>query len=314
MPESGRKPIRIGTRGSPLALAQTEEFRARLLAAHADLSPDAVEIRIIRTTGDQVLDRPLSEIGGKGLFTKEIEEALLDGRIDLAVHSMKDMPTLLPEGLSIPCLLPREDPRDAFISHRAATLAGLAPGARVGTSSLRRQAQLKHYRPDLVIVPLRGNVQTRLAKLAAGEMDATILALAGLRRLGRETAATAVIGHEQMLPAAAQGAIGVEMRENDAFAARLLRPLNHPATEHMVQAERAFLAALDGSCRTPIAALAEMRPEGRMRLRGQILRHDGSQILETERLGAVADAARMGFDAGMELRRRGGDGFFTQPA
>lgn len=314
MPEAGRQPIRIGTRGSPLALAQTEEFRARLLAAHGDLAPGDIEIRVIRTTGDHIQDRPLSDIGGKGLFTKEIEEALLDGRIDLAVHSMKDMPTLLPDGLSIACLLPREDPRDAFISHRAASLAGLAHGARVGTSSLRRQAQLKLLRPDLVILPLRGNVQTRLAKLAAGEMDATILALAGLRRLGQETAATAVIRLEEMLPAVAQGVIGIEARENDAFAARLLHPLNHPPTEYTVRAERAFLAALDGSCRTPIAALAEMRPGGHIRLRGQILRPDGAQILETERLGAVADAAQIGFDAGTELRRRGGDGFFTQPA
>lgn len=314
MPETGRKPIRIGTRGSPLALAQTEEFRDRLLAAHGDLSAGDIEIRIIRTTGDRIQDRPLSDIGGKGLFTKEIEEALLEGRIDLAVHSMKDMPTLLPDGLSIPCLLPREDPRDAFISHRAASLAGLAGGAVVGTSSLRRQAQLKLLRPDLVIAPLRGNVQTRLARLAAGDMDATILAFAGLRRLGMGEAATAVIGAREMLPAVAQGTIGIEARGNDAFAALLLRPLHHLSTEYTVSAERAFLAALDGSCRTPIAALAEILPDGQIRLRGQILRADGSQILETERLGAVADAARMGFDAGMELRRRGGDDFFTQPA
>lgn len=310
MPETGRKPIRIGTRGSPLALAQTEEVRTLLLAAHGDLVPADIEIRIIRTTGDQVQDRPLSDIGGKGLFTKEIEEALLEKRIDLAVHSMKDMPAILPDGLSIQCLLRREDPRDAFISHRAASLAQLAHGARIGTSSLRRQAQLRRARPGLVIVPLRGNVHTRLAKLASGEMDATILAFAGLRRLGMTEAAASVIEIDEMLPAAAQGAIGIEARKGDEDAGRLLHPLNHPPTEYAVRAERAFLAALDGSCHTPIAALAEISPDGQLRLRGQVIRPDGSLSLETAREGAIADAARMGFDAGLELRKRGGDDFF----
>ncbi len=304
-------PVRIGTRGSPLALAQAEETRTRLLAAHPGLIPGQVEIQVIRTTGDMVQDRPLSEIGGKGLFTREIEEALLDRRIDLAVHSMKDMPTVLPDGLAILCLLPREDPRDVLISPKAASIQDLPQGAIVGTSSLRRQALVLRARPDLRVVAFRGNVQTRLAKLEAGEADATLLALAGLRRLGLAGAATSVILAEEMLPAVAQGAIGIEARTNDAHIARLVAPLNHPPTEYCVRAERAFLAALDGSCRTPIAALAEVMPGGNLHLRGQIVKPDGAQLFEAVRDGALADASRMGFDAGVELRMRGGDDFFT---
>lgn len=303
-------PVRIGTRGSPLALAQAEETRMRLQAAHPGLG---VEIQVIHTTGDRVQDRPLAEIGGKGLFTKEIEDALLEQRIDLAVHSMKDMPTALPDGLAIICLLKREDPRDVLISPKAACIRDLPPGAVVGTSSLRRQALLLNARPDLRIVAFRGNVETRLAKLDAGEVDATLLALAGLRRLGLAGTAASAIPASEMLPAAAQGAIGIEARADDALMAQLLRPLNHPPTEYCVSAERAFLAALDGSCRTPIAALAEILPGGRLRLRGQLVRPDGSQLLETVREGALAGAAQMGFDAGMELRARGGADFFTRP-
>lgn len=314
MRDALHRSIRIGTRGSPLALAQAQETRARLLGAHPGLSAAQVEIQIIRTTGDRVQDRPLSEIGGKGLFTKEIEEALLAKQIDLAVHSMKDMPTQLPGGLAIICLLPREDPRDVLISSKAAFLGELPLGATVGTSSLRRQALVLRARPDLRVVAFRGNVDTRLAKLDAGDVDATLLALAGLRRLGMEGVTASPVSVEEMLPAVAQGAIGIEARVDDARIAGLLRPLNHLPTEYCVNAERAFLAALDGSCRTPLAALAEMLPAGRLRIRGQIIKPDGSQLFEASREGMLADAARMGFDAGTELRMRGGDDFFIASA
>ena len=304
-------PVRIGTRGSPLALAQAEETRARLLAAHPGLGAAQVEIQVIRTTGDRVQDRPLSEIGGKGLFTREIEEALLARDIDIAVHSMKDMPTMLPDGLAIVCLLQREDPCDVLISPKAASIKELPMGARVGTSSLRRQALLLRLRPDLRVAPFRGNVETRLAKLDAGAVDATLLALAGLKRLGLAGINTSVVQPDEMLPAVAQGAIGIEARINDAPVARLLAPLNHPPTEYCVRAERAFLAALDGSCRTPIAALAQIMPDGKLHLRGQIVKPDGTQLFEAVRDGSLADASRMGFDAGVELRMRGGDDFFT---
>lgn len=311
MSDTLQLPIRIGTRGSPLALAQARETRARLLAAHPGLAADQIEIQVIRTTGDLAQDRPLSEIGGKGLFTKEIEEALLDRRIDMAVHSMKDMPTILPDGLAIICLLEREDPRDVLICPKAASLAALPEGAVVGTSSLRRRALLLRVRPDLKVVAFRGNVQTRLAKLETGEVDATLLAQAGISRLGLKGIPAFILPPEEMLPAVAQGAIGIEARCDDEPVARLLRPLNHPATEYCIRAERAFLAALDGSCRTPIAALAHISAEGNLHLRGQIVRPDGSQLLEAARHGALADASRMGFDAGVELRLRGGGSFFT---
>jgi len=311
MPDVLQLPIRIGTRGSPLALAQAHETRTRLLAAHPGLTADQIEIQVIRTTGDMVQDRPLSEIGGKGLFTKEIEEALLDRRIDMAVHSMKDMPTILPDGLAVLCLLEREDPRDALICAKAASLAALPSGAVVGTSSLRRQALLLRAHPKLKVVAFRGNVQTRLTKLENGEVDAILLAQAGLSRLGLKGIPAFILPAEEMLPAVAQGAIGIEARSDDTPIARLLGPLNHPATEYCIRAERAFLAALDGSCRTPIAALAHISPDGNLHLRGQIVRPDGSQMLEAVRHGALADASRMGFDAGVELRMRGGASFFT---
>jgi hydroxymethylbilane synthase len=305
---SPQTPIRIGTRGSPLALAQAEETRDRLMAAHG-LPREVFEIVVIKTTGDRVQDRALSEIGGKGLFTKEIEEALLDGSIHLAVHSMKDMPTVLPDGLAILCCLPREDVRDAFVSHAHAGIDALPQGAVVGSSSLRRRAQLLHRRPDLKVVEFRGNVQTRLRKLSEGVAEATFLACAGLRRLGMETVIRSAIEPDAMLPAVAQGAIGIEARADDAATAALLAPIACADTHTRLAAERALLAGLDGSCRTPIGGLAELTDDG-LRLRAEIIRPDGSERLATERRGPAADAAAMGADAAEELRGRGGAGFF----
>lgn len=302
--------LRIGTRGSPLALAQTHEVRDRLGAAHPALAqPGTIEIVVIKTTGDMVLDRTLAEIGGKGLFTKEIDEAMLAGRIDIAVHSMKDVATVLPDGIVLPCILPREDPRDAFVCLKAPTLAALPAGAVIGTASLRRGAQILWRRPDLKVVPLRGNVQTRLRRLQEGAVDATLLALAGLRRLGMAEHATAVLATEDMLPAVAQGAIGITCRTGDEAAHRWLAPLNDPASATRVSAERALLAVLDGSCRTPIAALAELEG-GEVRLRGLVIRPDGTLAHETERRGPAGEAAALGADAGQELLGRAGPGFF----
>ncbi len=302
--------VRIGTRGSPLALAQAHETRDRLIAAHPRLSaPGAVEIVVIKTTGDAILDRTLAEAGGKGLFTKELEDALLDRRVDLAVHSMKDVPTWLPDGLEISTILPREDPRDAFFSRSGAGLDDLAPGSVVGTAGLRRQAQVLERRPDLRVVPLRGNVQTRLAKLAAGEVDATLLALAGLRRLGLADRITAALEPDVMLPAVAQGAIGIEIRSDDDRTRALLTPLDCAASASRVAAERALLAALDGSCRTPIAGLATL-DGGRLALRAKVLSPDGRTVFHAERAGDVADAPMLGHDAGAEIRDRLPPGFF----
>jgi len=300
--------FRIGTRGSPLALAQADETRRRLAAAFG-LPGEAFEIVPIRTTGDRVQDRPLKELGGKGLFTREIEEALLAGGIDIAVHSMKDMPVQQPEGLVLDCYLPREDVRDAFICPAGGTLAGLAAGARVGTSSLRRRAQLLHRRQDLEVVEFRGNVQTRLRKLADGLAAATFLAMAGLKRLGMGYVAAAAIEPGEMLPAVAQGAIGVERRKDDMRAAEMLAAVHDGPTGLRLAAERAYLAGLDGSCETPIAGLAEL-DGGRLRLRGEILRPDGSEALAGEREGAAGDGARMGRDLAAELLDRAGAGFF----
>jgi hydroxymethylbilane synthase len=303
--------LRIGTRGSPLALAQAHEVRARLAAAFPELAaPDAVTITVIRTTGDAITDRTLAAIGGKGLFTKEIEQALLDGAVDLAVHSMKDVPTFQPDGLIVDSFLPREDPRDALFAKGATSLDDLPAGAVVGTASLRRQAQVLFARPDLNVVPFRGNVETRLSKLASGVVDATLLAVAGLNRLGQADRIGAVLPPEQMLPAVAQGAIGLERRIADERVGHYLAALNDAPTATRISAERALLATLDGSCKTPIAALAEFRTDGRLWLRTLILRPDGSQSYTTERIGAGADAIRMGNDAGAELRRRAGPDFF----
>ena len=303
------KPLRIGTRGSPLALKQAEEVRARLIAAH-DLAPDAVEMVVIKTSGDRIQDRPLRDVGGKGLFTKEIEEALLDGRIDLAVHSMKDVETRLPEGLAIAAILPREDVRDGFLSRTADSLAALPRGRVVGTASLRRQAQVRRLRPDLEVVSLRGNVETRLRKLEEGVVDATFLAAAGLNRLGLAGHITAHMPVEEILPAVAQGAVGVEVRGDDEAVRALLAPLNDRSSEVCVRAERAFLARLDGSCRTPIAALAVL--EGaELWLRGEILSPDGAIHHGTERRGPVSEATRLGEDAAEELIGQAGPDFFS---
>lgn len=311
MPDA-KTPLKIGTRGSPLALAQAHETRMRLMAAHG-LPEDAFEIVVIRTTGDDraliAADRPLKEIGGKGLFTKEIEDALLAGGIDIAVHSMKDMPVAQPAGLVLDCHLPREDVRDAFVSPGVACLADLPDGAVVGSSSLRRRAQLAHRRPDLKLVQFRGNVQTRLRKLHDGVAAATFLAMAGLNRLGMADVATSAIEPEEMLPAVAQGAIGIERRGADPRAAALLAAIHDRATGERLAAERAFLAALDGSCETPIAGLAVHDGE-ELWLRGEILRPDGSEVIAGERRCAVPDGAEAGADLARELLAQAPRGFF----
>jgi hydroxymethylbilane synthase len=296
--------LRIGTRGSPLALIQAGAAREALVTAHG-LDPEAVVIVPISTTGDRERNRSLAEIGGKGLFTKEIEEALLEGAIDIAVHSMKDLPAELPDGLAIAAMLPREDPRDAFISPVAPTLQALPRGARLGSSSVRRAAQALHLRPDLEIVPFRGNVETRLKKLEAGVVAATFLAMAGLNRLGLGGTATAIMSVEEMLPALAQGAIGLETRAADTAVIDLVQAVDDPATAAAVAAERGFLKALDGSCRTPIAGLAVL--EGALlRFRGAALTADGRQVFEAVREGPAGEAAALGADAGREVRRLGG--------
>ncbi len=273
-------PIRliIGTRGSPLALAQAEIVRAALFQARPELAiEDAVTIKVIKTTGDKVLDRPLADIGGKGLFTKEIEEALYAREIDIAVHSMKDMPTVLPDGLGILAMLPRADVRDLLIGPFP-DIAAIPAGAVVGTASLRRQAQLLALRPDLQVVPFRGNVQTRLAKLARGDVAATFLAKAGLDRLGMADVPAVPLEPSQMLPAVAQGAIGIEARLDDEPIARVLASLDDRPTHECVRAERAMLAVLDGSCRTPIAGLAQRLADGRLRLEGLVASPDGRSV------------------------------------
>ncbi len=302
--------LRIGTRGSKLALTQAGLVRACLAAAVPALAaPDAIEIVVIRTTGDVIQDRPLSEAGGKGLFVKEIEEALLDRRIDAAVHSMKDMPTAQPAGLVIAAYLPREDARDVLIAGDVRRIADLRQGAVVGTSALRRRAQLLHLRPDLQLVNLRGNVDTRLAKRAAGEVEATVLALAGLKRLGLTHVGTP-IPEAEMLPAVGQGAICIECRADDTNTLAALAAINHADTATCVNAEHAMLAVLDGSCRTPIAGHAVIASDG-LRLRGLIAKPDGSELIATERRGGANDAEALGRDAGHELLRRGGPGFLS---
>ena len=304
--------IRIGTRGSPLALWQANEVKRRLQGAHPHLSDDdAVPITIIRTSGDRLQQGPLSDLGGKGLFTKEIEEALQENCIDVAVHSMKDVPTKLPSGLVIDCLLPRADPRDALIAANATSIDGLPRGITVGTASLRRRAMLLHRRPDIHVAPLRGNVDTRLEKLAAGEVDATFLAVAGLDRLGRADVPATPIPIDEILPAVCQGIVGIERRENDSATAGLLASLNDTDTTVQAAAERSLLAGLDGSCRTPIAAYGNLAG-AQITLRAAIIRPDGSELLETERTGPLSDAAMMGCDAAAELRDRSGPGFFVE--
>lgn len=298
--------LRIGTRGSPLALVQANEVKRRLIEQDPGL---LVEIVVIRTTGDRVRDRPLSEIGGKGLFTKEIEEALLDGGIDLAVHSMKDMPTRLPDGLGITSILPREDPRDALLG--AASVSALPRSAVVGTSSLRRKALLLHHRPDLRIVGLRGNVDTRLKKLEAGEMDATILAAAGLNRLGFGHLVTAPLGADIMLPAVAQGAVGIEIRLDDAATGARVAAIDHRETHLAVRAERAMLAALDGSCRTPIAGHATLA-DGVLTLDGMVVKPDGSAAEREMLSGPANDPESLGHRLGEALLARTGPDYMIE--
>lgn len=301
-------PFHIGTRGSPLALAQAHETRARLMAAF-DLPQDAFEINVIKVTGDQILDKPLREIDGKGLFTREIEEALLAGTIDIAVHSTKDMPVAQPDGLVMETYLPREDVRDAFVSLKYKSLSALPDGAVVGTSSTRRRAQLAAGFPNLKVVEFRGNVQTRLKKLEDGVADATFLATAGLKRLGRDDVPYVPINPEDMLPAIAQGAIGIERRIDDTRATMMLAAIHDGPTGQRLAAERAFLGALDGSCETPIGGLAEIDGDT-LRLRGEILRGDGSEVLVDDRTCAVADGPALGRTMAEALLKKAGPGFF----
>ena len=305
---TAKKPLKIGTRGSPLALAQAHETQERLCQAF-DLEPSVFEIIVIKTTGDKVLDRPLKELGGKGLFTREIEEDLLLGKIDIAVHSMKDMPVRQPEGLLLDTYLPREDVRDAFVSQDFQNISDLPTKTLVGTSSLRRRAQLKHKRPDLTIVEFRGNVQTRLKKLAEGVASCTFLAMAGLNRLNMAHLAKSTIEVEDMLPAVAQGAIGIERRKTDNATAGLLEAIHHAPTGLRLTAERAFLRELDGSCETPIAGLAELQ-DGNILLRGEVLRPDGSDAINDEALAPIEDGDILGMEMARKLLENASAGFF----
>ncbi|MBR9763763.1 MAG: hydroxymethylbilane synthase [Rhodobacteraceae bacterium] len=302
------QPLKIGTRGSPLALAQAHETRDRIAAAF-DLPKEAFEVVVISVAGDRIQDRALREVGGKGLFTREIEVALAEGEIDIAVHSMKDMPVEQPEGLVLDCYLPREDVRDAFVSLNHASLADVPDGAVMGTSSLRRRAQLLVRRPDLQVVEFRGNVQTRLRKLSEGVAEATFLAMAGLNRLEMAEVAKSPIEPDQMLPAVAQGAIGIERRSADSDTAALLEAIHDRTTAQRLAAERAFLSRLDGSCETPIAGLAELSG-GTLRLRGEILRPDGSEVLAEDRSAPIEDGAALGTDMAEALLAQAGTGFF----
>lgn len=305
-------PIRIGTRGSDLALWQANAVRDALMAAHG-LAEEAVEIVVIKTTGDRITDRALLEAGGKGLFTKEIEEDLLSGAIDIAVHSMKDMPVAQPEGLALDTYLPREDVRDAFISPSLTSLHDLAEGAVVGTSSLRRRAQLLNRRPDLNVVEFRGNVQTRLRKLSEGVAECTFLAMAGLNRLAMADVPANPIETSDMLPAVAQGAIGIERRADDNRAAEMLAAIHDHETGLRLAAERAFLAALDGSCETPIAGLAELNGTT-LRLRGEVLRPDGFEAISDDQSCPVEDGAELGREMAAKLLGKAGEGFFDWKA
>ncbi len=298
----------IGTRGSPLALAQAHEFAGRLGSAHG-WSREELPLEVIRTTGDAIRDRPLSEAGGKGLFTKEIDQAQLEGRVDYAIHSAKDLPTALPEGLSIAGYLPREDVRDALIARDVARIADLPRGAVVGSASLRRQAILRRARPDLEIVLLRGNVGSRLEKVSSGALDATLLALAGLKRLGLADRASGILSIEDCLPAVGQGAIAVVVRAGDDAVVEALQPVLCRSTGIALAAERAFLAELDGSCRTPIAGHATVEGD-RFRLRGLLLAPDGRSAAEDFVEGPLRDAAPLGAELGRSLRLKAPEGIY----
>lgn len=303
------KPFRIGTRGSPLAMAQTHETRDRLAAAHG-LPPEMFEIVILSTKGDRITDRSLAEIGGKGLFTEELEEQLLSGDLDFAVHSSKDMPTKLPDGLFLSAFLPREDIRDAFVGRSAERLADLPQGATVGSSSLRRQALIRRLRPDIDVITYRGQVETRLRKLAEGQVDGTLLAFAGLKRLGMEHVPTELLDPEEFPPAPAQGAICVEARIGDDRINTLLAAIDDPRTHEAVSCERGFLATLDGSCRTPIAGYAQSDGT-HIRFAGMILTPDGTTFHQIEIDGRAADAERLGQEAGERIRAKARPGFFS---
>ena len=301
--------IKIGTRGSVLALAQAHEVRDLMVAAH-DLSVSDIKIVVISTAGDRIQDKPLSEVGGKGLFSKEIEQALTDGRVDLAVHSSKDMATTLPDGLELSVFLPREDVRDAFLSPKAASLIDLLQGAVVGSSSMRRKALINRLRPDIEVVMFRGNVQTRLKKLADGDVDATLLAYAGLRRLGIGNVATSLLAVDEFLPAPGQGAICIEIRTGDARIGELVAPLNDADTAAALTLERAYLKALDGSCRTPIAGIATVKDD-RITFSGMVLSDDGQTVFEGSCKGPVGDASELGQRVGDDIRTRAGPNFFA---
>ena len=305
---SPSSPLRIGTRGSPLALAQAYETRKRLTNA-LNISEDSFEIVVISTSGDRILDRPLKEVGGKGLFTKEIEQDMLDGKIDIAVHSMKDMPVEQPDGLTLGCYLPREDVRDAFVSSRYKNVNELPSGSKVGTSSLRRKAQLKFSRPDLEVVEFRGNVQTRLKKLKDGVATCTFLAMAGLNRLGLEEVAKSTMNPNEMLPAIAQGAIGIEWREEDRQISDILKKIHHEETGQRLNTERAFLAELDGSCQTPIAGLAIIEGSS-LKFTGQVLRTDGSESISEPAFGDIEDGPRLGREMAQKILSQAGPEFF----
>ena len=304
--------VRIGTRGSPLALAQAYETREKLQATFPEeLGVEgAVELRIMKTQGDMILDKALSEIGGKGLFTKELDVALLGDEVDICVHSMKDVPTWLPEGTVLPCNMEREDTRDVFISPKATSISGLPDGSVIGSASLRRQAQILAKNPTLKVVNFRGNVQTRLRKLDEGVVDATLLAYAGLRRMNMADCATSILEQDEMLPAVAQGAIGIQCRSDDERSLRYIDALNHPATKVCVDCERAFLARLDGNCKTPIAGQARI-VDGAVEFRGLVAKPDGSEFYEVTRSGSIEDAARIGDDAGLQIQKDAGMDFFT---
>lgn len=309
-PHARELPLKVGTRGSPLALVQTRGFLARLQQFCPVLrSMDVFEEHAIQTTGDAVQNRRLAEIGGKGLFAKEIHEALADGRIDFAVHSLKDLETELPPGIVLACTLAREDARDALILGPNCgrgtdddPFAALPTGATIGTSSVRRQAQLLHTRPDLNFVLLRGNIQTRLEKLARGDCAATLLALAGLRRMGLEERASSVLPPEIMVPSAGQGIVGVTVRESDTELLEMLAGIEDPEAKAVATAERALLATLDGSCRTPIGGHARLSPDNTLHLTGLVARADGSFLLKREIIGPTMDAARLGAELGESLR------------
>lgn len=310
--EGGPQPLRIGTRGSPLAMAQAFETRKRLQEIFPELCEDgAIEICVMKTQGDMILDKSLMELGGKGLFTKELDVALLGDEVDICVHSMKDVPTWLPDGTILPCTLPREDTNDAFIYKDGSvkTIEELPDNSVIGTASLRRQAQLMAKNPTLQCVNFRGNVQTRLRKLEDGVVDATLLAIAGLKRMGMDGCATSVLDWEEMLPAVAQGAIGIQCRTDDERSLKYIEALNHPDTKACVDCERAFLEALDGNCKTPIAGQARI-VDGKIQFRGLIAMPDGSQKFETASEGAIDDAHAIGKAAGEELKAQAGDKFF----